>query len=281
MNNCNSKSIKMTFNPNKACLVTEDAALEACLVTEGASLEACLVTEGITINDNLVAKKSTDNSITSLEQQNKCHSSRNECMRAMNENKKSNNESSSARIDVVADIGPSYDSDTVTKVHHSNNNTFENVFAHGIQNHEQPKFYPDTYMVNENNGDIIFDIPNMDSDKYKEEHDYVDSEQQHAFFASLINNLKCDVEKCNKVNHEAQQANALLISKLVRYMEKEKHSAKDKIIASEYSKKIKLLNDKISNLKSQACQKYKTFIRENEKFDEYVQLLLKGNINLK
>ncbi|GKA88859.1 hypothetical protein Tco_0810671 [Tanacetum coccineum] len=76
----------------------------------------------------------------------------------------------------------------------------------------------------------------MDPDRDKEEHDDVDYEQQRAFFASLINNLKCDVEKCNE---------------------------------------IKLLNDEISNLKSQACEKDKTFAKENEKYDEYVQPLLK------
>ncbi|GJU74187.1 hypothetical protein Tco_1265592 [Tanacetum coccineum] len=44
---------------------------------------------------------------------------------------------------------------------------------------------------------------------------------------------------------------------------------------SEHYKKIKLLNDEISNLKSQDCEKDKTFARENEKFDEYVLPLLK------
>ncbi|GJV03642.1 hypothetical protein Tco_1337211 [Tanacetum coccineum] len=97
-----------------------------------------------------------------------------------------------------ADIGPSYDSDTVSEVHHG---TFENVFAHSIQNHVQPESIPDTYMVNENNSNIISDIPNMDPVRDKEEHDYVDDEQQHAFFDSLVNNLKCEVENCTK-SHE-------------------------------------------------------------------------------
>ncbi|GKD66789.1 hypothetical protein Tco_1308897 [Tanacetum coccineum] len=169
------------------------------------------------------------------------------------------------------DIGTSYDSDTVSEVHPD---MFEIVFAHGIQNHEQPKSSPGTYVVNENNSYITFDIPNMDPDKGKEEHDDVNYEQQRAFFASLTNNLKCDVEKCNKVNSEAHQANALLKNELERYKEKEKHFEKDITIESEYCKKIKLLNDEISYLKSQACKKDKTFAKENGKFDEYVQPLL-------
>ncbi|GJT36922.1 hypothetical protein Tco_0936787 [Tanacetum coccineum] len=183
--------------------------------------------------------------------------------------------SSSEGNNVDADIGPSNDSDRVTEVPHSNNNTFENVFAHGIQSHELPESILDTYEVNANNSNIISDIPNMDPDRDKEEHDDLDYEQQRAFFASLINNLKCDVEKYNEVNREAQQVNVLLRNELERYKEKEKHFAKDKKIKSEYFKKIKLLNDKISNLKSQACEKDKTFAKENEKYDEYVQPLLK------
>ncbi|GJX92887.1 hypothetical protein Tco_0347473 [Tanacetum coccineum] len=148
-----------------------------------------------------------------------------------------------------ADIGPSYDNDIVSEVLHD---TFENVFAHGIQNHKKPESIPNTYVVNENNSNIIFDIPNMDPDRGKEEHHDVYYEQQRALFAFLINNLKCDVDKCNKVNREAQQTNALLTNELERYKEKEKHFAKETTIEYEYCKKIKLLNDKISNLKSKA-----------------------------
>ncbi|GJS43133.1 hypothetical protein Tco_0568176 [Tanacetum coccineum] len=129
---------------------------------------------------------------------------------------------------------------------------FENMFPHGIQNHEQLESIPDTYRVNKNNSNIISNIPNMDPDRRKDEHDDVDYEQQRAFFASLINNLKCDAEN-----------------------EKEKHFAKDKTNESEYCKKIKLLNDEILNLKSQAWEHEKTFASENGKFDEYVQPLLK------
>ncbi|GJV09176.1 hypothetical protein Tco_1346832 [Tanacetum coccineum] len=179
--------------------------------------------------------------------------------RSENEHTISDKESSSLEgNDADAAISPPYDNDTVTEVPHSNNNTFENVFAHVIQNHEQSESILKTYVVNENNSNIISDIPNMNPDRDKEEHDYVDYEQQRAFFTSLINNLKCDVDKCNEINREAQQANALLKSELERYKEKEKYFAKETSNESEYYKKIKLLNDEISNLKSQACEKDKT-----------------------
>ncbi|GJW40679.1 hypothetical protein Tco_0066524 [Tanacetum coccineum] len=208
------KRLKESEMHTRESLVSEGATLEASLV-----IEARLVTKGITLDENLVAQQCTVDSTTSSELQNESNGSK--------------NESSSLKNDKDDDIGPSYDSDTISEVPHD---MFENVFAHGIQNLEQPESIFDTYVVNENNSDITSHIPNMDPDRGKEEHDYVDYEQQRAFFASLINNLKCDVEKCNEVNREAHQ--------------------------------IKLLNDEISNLKSQVCQNNKTFAKENGKFDE-------------
>nr|GEZ66720.1 hypothetical protein [Tanacetum cinerariifolium] len=108
-----------------ASLVIEDTTLEACLVTKGAVTEARFVTKGATLDACLVNEG--------------------------NENGSSDHESTSLGNDV--DVGPSYDSDTMTK----------------------------------------------------EEYDNVAHEQHRAFFASLINNLKCDVEKRNEINPEAQQ----------------------------------------------------------------------------
>ncbi|GJU23211.1 hypothetical protein Tco_1156553 [Tanacetum coccineum] len=186
---------------NEHRLKESEMQTQESLVSEGATLEAIL-------DDNLVAQQCTVDSTTSSEQQNESNGSR--------------NESSSSGNDADADIGPLYDSDIVSLVHHD---MFENMFLHEIQNHEQPKSVLDTYVVIENNSNIMADIPNMDPDRNKEEHDYV--------------------------NYEAQQANALLTKELERYKEKEKHFAKDKTIESEYCKKIKLLNDEISNLKYQ------------------------------
>nr|GEZ85717.1 hypothetical protein [Tanacetum cinerariifolium] len=166
----NTRPFEITFRTTlDASLVTEGTTLEACLVDEGAVMEACLVTKGAALEACLVTKEQLD-------------------------------ESSSSGNDADADIGPLYDCDTVSEACHD---MFENVFIHGIQNHEQPESIPDTYVVNENISNIIFDILNMDPNRGQEEYDDVDNEQQRALFASLINNLKCDVKKCNKVNREA------------------------------------------------------------------------------
>ncbi|GJU37029.1 hypothetical protein Tco_1185383 [Tanacetum coccineum] len=188
------KEIKKRLNEQK--MQTQES-----LVTEGAALKASLVTEGIALEDNLVTKETTYDSVPSSEQ--------------LDESNISGNDADAEKIlvETVAsnientDIEPSYDSDTMSEVHHD---TFENVFAHRIQNHNQPESIPNTHAVNENNSDIISDIPNMDPVRDKEEHDFVDDEHQRAFSASLVKNLKSKVENYTKVNREAQQANALL-----------------------------------------------------------------------
>ncbi|GJY03534.1 hypothetical protein Tco_0369474 [Tanacetum coccineum] len=118
---------------------------------------------------------------------NESNSSRNEWSKSGNENRSSDNERNnsgynaidveSILVDTVAsdieyaDIGPSYDSDIVFEVHHD---TFENMFANEIQSHKQPGSISDTYVVNENNSDNISNITDMDPNRDKEEHDYVD-----------------------------------------------------------------------------------------------------------
>ncbi|GKA15500.1 hypothetical protein Tco_0695247 [Tanacetum coccineum] len=110
-------------------------------------------------------------------------------------------------------IGPSYDNNILTEVHHSNNYTFENVFALEIQTHGHH-----------------------------------------------------EVENCTNVNREAQQVNESLTKQLEIYDDQEKHFTKETITKSNICKKIKLLNNKISNLKSQACKKERSFHKENEKY---------------
>ncbi|GJV08947.1 hypothetical protein Tco_1346603 [Tanacetum coccineum] len=105
-------------NTLEACLVTDGATLEACLITEGATLEASLVTKSVALDDQLVAQQCTVDSTTLLEQDNECNSSKNDCSRSGNENRSPDNESSSSRNDADADIGPTYDSDTMSQLNH-------------------------------------------------------------------------------------------------------------------------------------------------------------------
>nr|GEV65380.1 hypothetical protein [Tanacetum cinerariifolium] len=84
-------------------------------------------TEGVEMDDGFVDKESTDDSVTSLEQLDESGSSRNECSKSRNENKSSNHESTSSGNDVDDDIGPSYESDTMSEgLGFENKNDVEN-----------------------------------------------------------------------------------------------------------------------------------------------------------
>nr|GFB40029.1 hypothetical protein [Tanacetum cinerariifolium] len=121
-------------------------------------LKASLVTKGITLEDNLVANESTYDFVRSSKQLDKSNNSGND------------EDAEKLLVDTVAfdienaDIGPSYESDIVSEIHHD---MFENVFAHGIQNHEQPESLPDIYVVDENNRNINSYILNMYPDRDK------------------------------------------------------------------------------------------------------------------
>ncbi|GJX28391.1 hypothetical protein Tco_0236470 [Tanacetum coccineum] len=71
------------------------------------------------------------------------------------------------------------------------------------------------------------------------------------------------------------------LTKILRDIrKKEKHLEKETTNESEYCKNISLLNKEISNLKSQACQKEKSFHKETEKYAQN-EHLHKDNEHLK
>nr|GEX17646.1 hypothetical protein [Tanacetum cinerariifolium] len=168
------KRLKESELQQQESLVTESTTLEANVSTKGTALEASLVNKGIALNDNTgVTKNSrTESERSNIETTKTTETSFNS---SEDENRSYDKEiSSSEGYDAIADIGPFYDSDTMSEVPHD---MFKNVFSHGIQSHKQPESSPDTYEVNENNSNIFSDIPNMDQDKDMEGHDDVAYDQ--------------------------------------------------------------------------------------------------------
>ncbi|GJV15091.1 hypothetical protein Tco_1360414 [Tanacetum coccineum] len=90
---------------------------------------------------------------------------------------------------------PSYERDTSTEVQHLNNDeydnvfAFDNVFAHERQHHEQPESINDTYVVDLDDSNIIFEASYIDPNRGEEEHDNVDYEQECALIASSVKKL--------------------------------------------------------------------------------------------
>nr|GEX45237.1 hypothetical protein [Tanacetum cinerariifolium] len=128
-----------------------------------------MATNGIALDASLVTKERKFDNTTLSEQENKSSSLGYDTNAEM------------IPVDMVAsdikndDIRPSYDANI--EVHHSNNDTFETIFDNKIQSHEQLNSISYTYVVNENNSNIISDIPDMDPKIDKEEYDYADDEQ--------------------------------------------------------------------------------------------------------
>ncbi|GJS58060.1 hypothetical protein Tco_0652844 [Tanacetum coccineum] len=183
--------------PLEDCLVTNIAELKACLITEGAVIEACLVTEEScgTESENssfvTLLSKSKDE-IRSSDKDSS--SSMNECIKSGNDNRSSDHESTSLGNDADADIGSLYDSDKVTEVPHSSNDTFENVFAYEIQRHEQPESIPDTYEIKLLNDEISY----LKSQDYEKDKTFAKENKKFNEYVQPLLNRKNELEKKNQ-----------------------------------------------------------------------------------
>jgi hypothetical protein len=166
-------------------------------------------------------------------------------------------------------ISPSSDTEILATVQHSyahdNVNIFENMFVHDQTHPEHSESISDTYVVEQNDSNITFATPDMDPNRNKPAQDGSSYEQDRALFASLINNFKHELDKCNNDNREAKQANVLLTKELERFKEMEKGF-------QNVTKRKAELEFENSNLKSQA--------RKFEMNGESVKPILKRNEEL-
>nr|GEZ03971.1 reverse transcriptase domain-containing protein [Tanacetum cinerariifolium] len=119
----------------KECEVEEKKEIENRL-KESTTLEACLLNEDIALNDNAGVMESSGT--------------------------KSKNNSLET---------PSSRSENETEVLTAKTIVQKGMMQLLILSHEKPESIPDTYEVNKNNSNIIYDMPNMDPDRDKEEHD--------------------------------------------------------------------------------------------------------------
>ncbi|GJU80120.1 hypothetical protein Tco_1282485 [Tanacetum coccineum] len=167
-----------------------------------------MVNEGIALNTGLDSKASTyDN--TSTKQQDRSSSSG----YAADAKRVCVDKVVSEKENVT--VGPSYDNDTLTKVHHSNNDTFENVFALGIQNHEQlqvenyTKLTPSLYNIDEmgkyllsdpkiiSEEELKCDIMRKVQNQFSEEFEPLARNKNHplrSFEQSLVKEMKDDLK---------------------------------------------------------------------------------------
>ncbi|GJY09888.1 hypothetical protein Tco_0378073 [Tanacetum coccineum] len=218
-----------------------------------------------------------------------------------NENSCSGNKSSKSRISSSisknitkvdgADIIPTYDTDSLEQV----DNDDYNVFAMEKEHHEQPESVNDTYMVEQGDTDTTLDLSDM-SNNGREVVQDDDLEKERKLLASLIEQMKLEIDGSNKTNKSLEssnkalrEANTFLNNELKRYKESdfvknvELKCAKayglleeQKVTSAKsfnaYTEKIIMLNQKISEMENElsALQRTISIIsyqkEEHEKF---------------
>ncbi|GJV59182.1 retrovirus-related pol polyprotein from transposon TNT 1-94 [Tanacetum coccineum] len=81
---------------------------------------------------------------------------------------------------------------------------------------------PEPHQVQQNNSNVIYEVPSMEQGGGTVEQHPVTVEETRAYFESLYNNLAIEVEKVNTVNRKLRETNADLTTELARYKNQEK-----------------------------------------------------------
>ncbi|GKB28629.1 hypothetical protein Tco_0868030 [Tanacetum coccineum] len=93
--------------------------------------------------------------------------------------------------DVAEKSGPNFDVEPLQKVHTYDENY--NVFANDRQHPKQPESINDTYMMEKDDRDTIYDSSNMYSDEVEADHDD-DLAKERDLLAFLIDQLKSEID---------------------------------------------------------------------------------------
>ncbi|GJR71538.1 hypothetical protein Tco_0083903 [Tanacetum coccineum] len=108
--------------------------------------------------------------------------------------------------------GPTYDTEPLEQV--PNDNEY-NVFAKDRQHSEQPKTINDTYVMEIVDSNVIHNHSDMCNNKFKDDQNADDNdEDERVEHASLIANLKVDIDEDKKIQKQLRKANVTLTHKL-------------------------------------------------------------------
>nr|GFB03508.1 hypothetical protein [Tanacetum cinerariifolium] len=106
---------------------------------------------------------------------------------------------------------PIFDSEPLQKV--PNNDNY-NVFAIESEHPEQSKFVHDTYLIEQDEHNVIIDSLDMSYDREQVDQDDDDLDNERDLLASLIKKLKCQVEDNKNRNKFLETSNKALVDKL-------------------------------------------------------------------
>ncbi|GJV40873.1 hypothetical protein Tco_1419313 [Tanacetum coccineum] len=140
--------------------------------------------------------------------------------------------------DPVDNSGPIFDAELLHKV--QNNNDNYNVFAIENEHPEQPESVNDIYL--EEQGDINITIDSLDICYDREQDDQDDTDeldQERDLLASLIENLKCEIDDSKNRNKFFETSNKALVDKLKGAIEDFKTKNKSLESSNNHSKEAR------------------------------------------
>ncbi|GKE21590.1 hypothetical protein Tco_1433102, partial [Tanacetum coccineum] len=108
--------------------------------------------------------------------------------------------------DPVDNSGPIFDDEPTHKV--QNNNDNYNVFAMENEHPEQPESSNDIYLTEQGNSNITIDSLDICYDRAQDDQDETnDLDQERDLLASLIKNLKCEIDDSKNRNKFLESSN--------------------------------------------------------------------------
>nr|GEZ79128.1 hypothetical protein [Tanacetum cinerariifolium] len=114
--------------------------------------------------------------------------------------------------DVVDNSGPIFDTEPVQQVQNNDN---YNVFAIESKHPEQSKSIHDTYLIEQDEHNVIIDSLDMSYDRVQADHDDADDmDNERELLASLIEKLKCKIDDNKNRNKFLETSNKALVDKL-------------------------------------------------------------------
>ncbi|GJZ90191.1 hypothetical protein Tco_0662118 [Tanacetum coccineum] len=160
--------------------------------------------------------------------------------------------------------GPAYDVEPLEKVHTDDD---FNVFATKRQHFEQPESINDTYVVEKVDSNVIPDSSDMCDNEVKDDQNVEELKDERVLLASLIANLKLDVDVNKKIQKQLKKTNTSLTQDL-------KKSKQDLFIANVSLRSIKFFKQ-TTKTKRNLYLNVKKLLVYLQKLNDYIMNLQK------
>ncbi|GKE24991.1 hypothetical protein Tco_1436503 [Tanacetum coccineum] len=158
---------------------------------------------------------------------------------------------------------PIFDDEPLQKV--QNNDVIYNVFAIESEHPEQPESIIDTYLVEQDEHNIIIDLLYMYYDKEQDDQDDDKLARERDLLASLIQKLKCEIDERINRNKLLESLNNTLVAKLRREIEDFKTKNKSLELSNNHFKEA---NNELSKTNQLMFKELKKFQAELDRYHD-------------